>query len=537
MNLWPFRREATPAAIQAPTMSIGQIVKAGKAFARGFDAARQDRHTEGWYGDYGISQWDIQHQLRIVRNRAREMWKNDPYLTRWGAICRNNIVGADGVQLEMDVADWGFIPSSQPGGKREWGKIPDTMANKILHRDFYKWARNPEYVDAAGKKDLAMMQWHAVIDWHREGEALFRLLPGFGYPENPFAFSLARLRPDQLALEYSFEMPNGEKVYNGVHVNQWGRVRGYWFYTVQLATGIWSGDKIYIPADEIVHIYEEDYEGQTRGFPLVACVLRSIKMLYGYDEAELIKARLQAMNTGTWEQKDGAVDPDTMADPEDEDTRSQLEQTWEPGQDRIAPAGFTYTRDPITAPNSVYPAYHMELVRRIAGGLETAYHSLANDPSNVNMNAGRLASLEDRESWKVKQHMLQVMMLGPIFSRPRGWLTMYLTSGMSPLPFSKRARFDAAEWRGRRWPAYDLNGEIAWNEWAVKHAITTDTAIAAESGENRGENLAIIRQEMKDEDGTPIADRFMGKTSLAMKTANEPDDGAQNGKPAKEENQ
>ena len=517
MNLWPFKRSAPPAPPLAPAMSMGQMVKAGRAFARGFDAARQDRHTEGWYGDFGISQWDIRHQLRVVRNRAREMWKNDPYLTRWGAICRNNIIGAEGVQLVMDVADWGKDAKTS-----EWTKRPDKMANEIIQRDFGRWASRPEWVDAAGRKDLAMMEWHAVIDWHREGEALFRLLPGFGYPDNPFAFCLARIRPDSLALEHSFEMPNGEQVYNGVHVNRWGRVRGYWFYTVQLATGIWSGEKIYIPADEIIHVYEEDYEGQTRGFPLVACVLRALKMLYGYDEAELIKARNQSMGGGTWKQMDGAVDLETIADPEDEDTRSQLMQTLEPGQDRIAPAGFEYKQDQPTAPNSVYPSYHMELERRIAGGLETAYHSLANDPSNVNMNAGRLASLEDRESWKVKQHMLQVMMLAPIFSRPRGWLSMYLTSGISPLPFSKRARFDAATWRGRRWPAYDLNGEVAYNEWAVKHGITTDTTLAAEAGENRSANLATVRQEMKDESGTPIANRFEGKTSLAVKGEDTP---------------
>lgn len=491
-------------------MSMGQMIRAGRAFGRGYDAARQDRHTEGWVGDFGVSQWDIRHQLRVVRNRARELWKNDPYLTRWGAICRNNIVGADGMQLIMDVADW--APDSKTG---EWTKRPDRMANEIIQRDWRRWASNPEHVDAAGRKDLAMMQWHAVIDWHREGEALFRLLPGFNYPANPFAFSLARIRPDSLALEYSVQMSDGTNVYNGVHVDRWGKVLGYFFYTVQLATGIWSGERIYLPADEIIHVYDEDYEGQTRGFPLVACVLRHIKVLHGYDEAEVLKARNQAMNNGTWSQMDGAVGPEELADPEDEDTRAQLEQTLEPGQDRIAPAGWRYNPDAPTAPNSVYPAYHMEQVRMIAGALETAYHSLGNDPSNVNMNAGRLASLEDREGWKVKQHRLQVQMLAPIFSRPRGWLSMYLTSGQSPLPFSKRARFDKATWRGRRWPAYDLNGEVSWNEWAVKHGITTDTAIAAEAGEDRTANLATVRQEMADESGTPIADRFLGKTAVA----------------------
>lgn len=519
MRLWPFKRSKPPEP-KPQGMSMSQIIKVGRAFARGYDAARQDRHTEGWFGDYGVSQWDIRHQLRIVRNRSREMWKNDPYLHRWGSICRNNIIGADGIQLVMDVADWGR--DSKTG---EWTKRPDRMANEIIQRDFYRWACNPKWVDAAGRKDLVMMEWAAVIDWHREGESLFRMLPGFGYPENPFAFSLARIRPDSLCLEYSAENNDGTNVYNGVHVDSWGRPLGYWFYKVQLATGMWSGDKIYIPADMIIHVYSEDYEGQTRGFPLVACVLRSIKMLYGYDEAEVIKARIQSMNVGTWQMREGATDPSEVADPEDEDTRAQFQQTVEPGEARIAPKGYEYKEAPPTAPNSVYPPFHTELVRRIAGGLETAYHSLANDPSNVNMNAGRLASLEDRESWKVKQHMIEVLMMSPLFSAPRGWLSQYLLSGMSPFPFSKRSRFDMATWRGRRWPAYDLNGEVAYNEWAVKHAVTTDTALAAEAGEDRTSNLATVRQEMKDEEGTPIANRFDGKTSLAKKASAQSKDG------------
>jgi capsid protein len=196
-------------------------------------------------------------------------------------------------------------------------------------------------------------------------------------------------------------------------------------------------------------------------------------------------------------------------------------QTREAGEDRIAPAGFDYKQDSPTAPNSVYPAYHMELVRRISGGLLTAYHTLGNDPSNVNMNAGRLASLEDREGWKIKQHQIAVQMVAPIFSRPRGWLTMYLTSGISPLPFSKRARFDAATWQGRRWTAYDLNGEVAFNEYAVKHGITTDTALAAEYGKIRSENIATVKQEMKDEAGTPIANRFETNAAMAMRGAGE----------------
>ena len=109
---------------------------------------------------------------------------------------------------------------------------------------------------------------------------------------------------------------------------------------------------------------------------------------------------------------------------------------------------------------------------------------------------------------------------------------MYLTSEISPLPFSKRARFNAATWQGRRWPAYDPNGEVTWNEWAVKHAVTTDTDITAEYGGNRNDNIATVRQEMKDEKDTPISDRFLSTSAMSAKMAA---NGDPNGKPIKPE--
>ena len=494
-------------------MTLADAHRARPRIDRAFDAAKLDRNVEGWFGDFGISTWDIRHQLRIIRNRSHEMCKNDPYLVQYLASIRNDVVGHAGFQFRPDVCDYRKDSKTQ-----EWTKYPDQMANGILRMHFNKWAEHPELVTANGQKDLVMCQWQVVKDWAREGESVWEILPGHNFAEdNPYGFSLVNRRPDSLALEYSAERSGGVTVYNGVEVNQWGRPIAYHFWTTMLPTGIWSGEIVRIPAERILHVYDEDYANITRGFPLVTCVLRSLKMLYGYDDAEIIKARDQAARVGHYIMKDGSVaDPDEIADPQDEDQRDQFQQVREPGEDGIVPYGWDYKEASATAPNSNYPSFQKAVLQRIASGLESEYTMIANNLEGVNMSSIRHGKMDSRESRKCQQRMVIQHFLRPMYNRPRvGWLACFLLSGQSPLPYSKFARFAADDWRGRRWPYMDPLTEAQANEILVRHGHTTDSAIAAEMGEDFEENVATVRQEMKQTKDTPVDNRFLPNTSFS----------------------
>lgn len=498
-----------------PRQGFGGSVR-GPSVSRIYEAAKYDRHTEGWFGDYGVSQWDITGQLQIVRNRSRELAKNDPHLQRFLWQRRNNIVGAQGFKLVMDIADWSY-------SKGMAVKRPDRMANGIIERGFERWAENPEWCDANGRKTAAEIIALLDRDYVREGECILQLVPG-PQSNNPYNFSWLRMRPDQLAILYSAELPSGNTVYNGVEVSPDGRVSAYWFHSRLMPTGVWAGEKFRVPAELICHLYDEDYEGQHRGFPIIACVLRTVKLLHTYIDAEVIKANRQAFNVAHHE-VDPAMyqyaDPRELGMPEADEARDQLTREVQPGEEPIEPVGYRRVQEPPTSPNPVFPAFKQEMLRIISSGLGAAYHNLASDFASINWSAGRLAEGEQREGWKADQARIIDHILRPSFRRPRGWLAMWLTSGNAPLPFSKFSRFRECDvWRGKRWFPADPVNEIPMLETGVKRGWWADQDLAAEFGYGSfAENVEKTKEDNEVSKGTPIADRFEGKTSLAVKKA------------------
>ncbi len=499
-------QRASMSVADAAKMALGRV-------ARGWDAAKIDRNTEGWYGDLGASHNDVRGQLVTIRNRSREACKNDPYLVQYLASMRNDIVGANGISFRSDVADFGKDKAGN------WTKTPDKMANGIIRTHWETWGETPDYVTCNGRSDIVMCQWQVVKDWAREGESLWEIMPGFRADAgNPYGFSIQRRRPDSLAIEKCEDLGNGNAIYNGVEVDAYGRPLAYWFWSMMTVTGQWTGKQVRIPAERILHVYDEDYPSITRGFPLVACVLRSLKILHGYDEAEVIKARDQASKVGIYTAKDGAFDPSEIADPQDEDGRDQFQQSYEPGEDKIAPKGWDYLHPPSSAPNPNYPAFKKAILQRIASGLESEYTVIGNDLEGVNFSSIRHGKMDSRESRKCQQRIIIQQFMSPLFRRKRvGWLACFLLSGQSPLPYGKFDRFAKDTWRGRRWPYMDPMVEAQANEIMVRHGHTTDSQITDEIGGSWEENIATIKEEQETAAGTPLANRFLTDSEKAAK--------------------
>jgi lambda family phage portal protein len=477
--------------------------------SRIYEAARYDRHTEGWFGDYGVSQWDITGQLQIVRNRSREMVKNDPHLQRFIWQRRNNIIGANGFNLTAK-------PFDQFGGRKSY----DKSAARMIQDAWIDWSTTPEYCDAHGRKTFAEILWACDRDWVREGEAILEVRRGSA--SGPYAVQLLRRRPDSLAIRFLAELSNGNKVYNGVEVDAAGRVAAYWFYRAMLPTGIWGGDMDRVPAEYVCHLYNEDYEGQHRGFPIIACVLRATKILHQYIDAELIKARKEAYQAGAYT-VDAAMlanaDPAQLGEPSVEDCRTQMQQNIEPGEDRIVAPGWKYEMPTATAPNPNFAPFKQEMLRIVASGIGAAYHNLASDFASINWSAGRLAENEQREGWLCDQQMYINHVLRPVF---RGhWCEMLLLSGKTPLPFSKLAKFQRCDtWSGKRWFPADPVNEIPMLETMVRRGWTTDSAIAASFGFGTfAENVEQTRRDDEDAAGTDIANRNKTQITASMEQA------------------
>ena len=448
---------------------------------RMWDAAISDAQTMSWFGDGGITAFDMQQQLGTIRRRCREGAKNDAYMGRAIQLYQNNIIGANGIKLTMDVLG--------DGGET------DMAASDRIEKAWKLWAESPEYCDIEGGKTLIGILNLAVRSWKLEGESIIQIAQA-DTKDNPFGIELRVLRPDALALDMirnPDDKHNG--IFNGVEVDDFGRPIGYWFRREMLRNGQFTGPAYRMPARQILHLYTQEEAEQRRGVPIFASVLKDLRILHAYTIAELIAARIDAARAGSWKQEEGG------------DTSKLgtivpgvgLAQVTEPGEERIIPYGWDFKPDAPTRPNGAFGPFNKSQMRRIASGLNVSYHTLSNDLEGVSYSSIRAGALEDREVYKTMQSEVIGRILRPLFRRRDGWLDCYLKSPRAKIDGFTAADADrirlADTWLPRRWDWVDPQSEAAAKEIAVKHHWTTDSDIAAEAGKDYYENVETTRQE------------------------------------------
>lgn len=454
---------------------------------RGFDAAKVDHLLEGWSPDLGISSADIAAYLPLVRGRVREMSKNDSYVTRALQMFDNNVVGPTGIKLSMDV----------PGPDK---KVDMDLSDKV-EKAWRRWAENPAWCDAEGRKTLRKILSMAVRDWKREGEAIICIIPGGAHYGNPFGISLKRRRPDSLAIYKNGQTPSGNQIHNGVEIDGWGAPVAYHFYKTMSRGGVFSGDTVRVPANQVLHLFDEEYEGQTRGFPVFTPVVRELKMGHAYDEAELVAARVDAARCGTWEQQEGG-DPADFADEDDEGFHQQVD----PGEDRVAPIGWKFSPNTPSRPNGGYGTFKSHVVRRVASGLSLSYNVLANDLEGVNYSSIRAGTLEDRETYKTLQAAVVETVLRPLFRRRGGWLDCAFLAGALDIGFDRLEDVrEADSWKPRSWPWVDPGSETAALKTNIDLGIETRSDACDEQGRDYYDNLSTIAQEREWEKKTGVS--------------------------------
>lgn len=456
----------------APTQSICPQLM------RMWESAMTDAQTLEWFGDLGITANDIRSQLPLIRRRCREASKNDPYVCRALQIYKNNVIGAKGIKLSMDV------PAKD-------GTI-DMRKSGIIEDAWKVWSETPAYCDAEGKKTMVEILQLIVRNWKLEGEAIVQIVHS---TLNPFGIQLKVYRPDAVALNLIRPAIGKENaIYNGVEVDSIGRVKAYWFYSTMLPDGKFTGELYRVPAKHILHLYDEEEAGQTRGIPVFASILKDLKIAHGYDIAELIAARVDASRVGTWKQESDG-DTSRIADV----TPFGLAQSTEPGEDRVAPTGWDYRPDAPSRPNSGYGQFKKDILRRVASGLNVSFNTLANDLEGVSYSSIRAGTLEDREVYKLMQETIVNKFLRPLFRRSGAWLDSYLATEkafQAGLTMNDaNAIREADTWLPRRWEWVDPQSEAQAKAIQVQHHWTTDSDIASEGGKDFFDNVETSRQE------------------------------------------
>ena len=451
---------------------------------RSYDAARRGRLSSDWMASAASEDSELFSDLATLRNRSRQMIRDNPHAKNLQRIIENNVVGT-GIGCQALVL--------KPNGE------PDKDANDRIEAAWAAWCER-DTCHTAGLMSMSDILRLVIGSVFRDGEAIVRKVPqAFGKGKIPFALEV--IEPDLLLDQTgSFLTNQGTAVRLGIEVNEWHRPVGYWMRTTH--PGDYSfvrntvvDQTVRIDAAQIEHLYLVERWPQTRGTPWMHMVLRRLRDIGEYTKSEIVAARAAANIVGFVQQNPDFANPNGF-DPEK--PRPDFVKS-EPGTFRRLLPGETFSGFSPARPNANLDAFMRYMLREVAAGVGVSYETLSRDYSQSNYSSSRLALLDDRDLWRMLQGWLISNFLSRIY---REWLDAAVLSGVLKLPgyWNDKARFQAVRFKPRGWSWIDPSKEVAAYREAVSCGFMSRSSVISAIG-NGQDREEVDREIRADQDG------------------------------------
>ena len=454
-----------------------------RKMARAYHGADTGRLFSDFISSSRSADSEIKPSLRILRDRCREISRNHPYAKRYLQIMTTNVVGPNGVRIQVR--------------KRNDDGSLDSVGNRIIEQAWQTWGRTG-FCTVDGRMSWSQAQRLFLETLARDGEVLIQKIKNPA--GNPFGFSLKFLEADYLDEGYDARLNNGNEVRMGVELDKrTGKPLNYYLFEDHPHHDQGYGSKTkrhhkIVPADQIIHCYIQERAGQTRGTPWMSNVLSRLKMLDGYEEATLVNARVAASKMGffTSPEGDGFIG-------DDYDNHAPIMDA-SPGTFTQLPQGMSFQSfDPSSGTES-FDEFEKAILRGIASGLGVSYVSLANNLEGVSYSSIRQGTIEDRDHFKMIQQFMIDQFVDPIY---RAWLEMTITVGRINLPMGKYDLFaDQVIYRPRGFAWVDPQKEIQASVTALNNGIVSLQDVHSQYGRDTEEIFEQINRESE------LADRY-----------------------------
>lgn len=463
-------------------------VAASKTGKRSFDVTAPSELLADWSGVEDSINQDLRGNLQTIRSRARNLAKNNDHVVRFLGLVRTNVVGPNGFKLQMD------IKKLVRGDAGEYIWQQDNLANTLIETAWLDWSTSRE-CSMSGRHSFRSLCIQVMEYVVRDGEAIVRVVKD---KSNPFGTRLQVIDPDALDETYSERLASGNLVVMGVEVDMFRRPIAYHFRKESQAMMLYGsqgygGERVRIPAGEILHIFDQKFESQTRGLSWLVQSMVRLRMLHGYEIAAVVNARAGANKHGVW-----IPSIDAQGDVQYTGTNDNGNPVTEsaPGENVVGKPGWQFEAYDPAYPNGEHKDFVKAVLRSISSGLGVNYNLLGNDLEGVNYTSLRAGALDERETWMLVQNWFAEQFLRPMFSI---WLERALllskigyTSGSS-LPVEKFEKFNRPVWIGRRWDWVDPLKDMEAIQLALQLGYTSLARELASRGEDVEETFAEIK--------------------------------------------
>jgi lambda family phage portal protein len=354
---------------------------------RSYSGAMMGRLTSDWFAPSTSSDAELWSSLKTLRNRSRDLCRNNDYARNALRVITNSVVGK-GVTFQSRI-------------KQRRGDKYDEKLNDQIETLWEQWTE-AEYCHTAGRLNFTQLEHLILASIVESGEVLIRLI-NQQFSDSPVRFALEIIESDQLNESLNLTTYQGREIRMGVEVDEWQRPVAYWVHPRHpgdIHQGPAVGNApVRIPASEIIHLFITERPNQTRGIPWLASALMRLYNVGGYEESELVAARAQAAVMGFIQSND----PDGLATAQPDGTR-QL--SLEPGTVEHLYPGETFNGFAPTRPNQALDPFLKFMLRGVASGIGISYAALTKDYTDANYSSLRASELDERDTWQSLQNWL-----------------------------------------------------------------------------------------------------------------------------------
>ncbi|MCG1031777.1 phage portal protein [Bacillus amyloliquefaciens] len=436
---------------------------------------------------------------RSLREQARWLDCNHDLVIGILDKLEERIVGAKGIIVEPQ-------PLMSNGG------IATDLATQIRA----KWAEWSVSPDVTGQFTRPVLERLMCRTWLRDGEVFAQLVSGTGNGLSPVAdipFWIEALEPDFVPME---KTETGQKLCQGIYLNDWGRPTRYVVYKNLPAEGMRQGDTKDIQAENMLHLKFMRRLHQIRGNSLLAGVLMRLSALKEYEDAELTAARIAAALGMFIKKGDGQT--------YEEGSSGQRELNIEPGMlfDDLRP-GEDIGMIKSDRPNPNLETFRNGQLRAVAAGSRGSFSSIARNYDGT-YSAQRQELVESTEGYFILQDAFIAAITRPMY---RAWLRMAIASGEITVPknVDKATLYNAVfsgpvmPWidpvkEANAWKILLRGGAATESEWVRARGANPDDVKRrrkAEVDENRKQGLVFDTDPANDKGDTRVDETKPGK--------------------------
>jgi lambda family phage portal protein len=445
--------------------------------ARAYDGASVSRLNSDWWASGTSADSELLTTLRLLRNRSRDLVRNNPYARHAVRLIVNNVIGS-GMGLQAQVVN-------------ARGKL-QTNVNDSIEQAWADWC-SESTCHTAGILPFSLMERLIMAQLVTAGEAIVRLVrQPFGGGKIPLALEVIEV--DRLMDQWqTARAPNGNAIRMGVEVDDWGRPVAYWFLPRHPGdyqfTTFDPSKYLRVPAEDIIHLYVVERWPQTRGEPWFASTLRTLHDVQGYEEAAIVKARASANIVGFIKTPDALAPDAKVAGRSILETEPGTWQTLMPGEEVAGFAG--------AAPSPELDPFLRHMVRKHAVGVGVSYEASSRDYTGATYSSMRVGMLDDRDQYRVMQGFMGLKLRRRIHT---AWMDAAALVGAIKVGddyFSNPTKYQAMRIKGRGWSWIDPQKEVNAYKLAVRNGFMTQGDVVSQTSPDK--DIEDVMRERREE--------------------------------------